>query len=60
MAAQTKLIILRSHLSVPNDNLELFIGHSGEGEVHIIDMNMQLNWLNLIADNVRNSRKKND
>jgi len=53
------LIILRNQTSVPNGDLELFIGNSCKGEVFIISLDKQLDWLGLIVNSMRNSAKRN-
>ncbi len=52
-----KLVILRGRTSVPDGNLELFIGDNANGEVHVINMNKQLEWLNIISSNIRTSNR---
>jgi len=56
--AETKAIILRQQCPTCED-LELFIGDGSNGEIFLIDIDKQLAWLGLIANNVRNSRKRN-
>lgn len=58
MAEEKKTVILR--VGGNNENtMELFIGNNSGGALYIISMEKQLDWLGLIADNIRNDKKRN-
>ncbi len=58
LGREKKQVILRVK-SYEEDDLELFVGSHKNGESFNVDLDKQLDWLQLIADNVRTSRKRN-
>ncbi len=59
LGREKKQVILRIKGNKDEDSLELFVGSHNNGESFIINVDKQLDWLQLIADNVRTSRKRN-
>ncbi len=59
LGREKKQVILRIKGDKDEDDLELFVGSHNNGESFTVDLDKQLNWLQLIADNVRTSRKRN-
>jgi len=55
--ADQKAVILRAG-SNNDDKMELFVGDANENILFFLDLDKQLAWLVLIADNIRNSRKR--
>lgn len=58
MAEEREFIILRQQCPTCDD-IELFVGNGDKGKIFIINLDKQLDWLKLIADNIRNYRKRN-